>query len=519
MPDYAVKTAFTAQDRVTKAFGSMSRGADKFGNRSSRAFQKASRHGSGFLKKMMSFKTILAGASVALVARSIGKTIIKTAALGDEAAKTSRRLGITAEALQEIRFAADRQGVSNGVLNSSFTALQKRVGELRAGTGSLYTFMRKTGNEAFAKQLKGAKNTDEAFQILTKEINKIKNPMDRAALASAAFSRAGVDMLKFMEAGPDGIKKLRAEAQKYGAVIDNKAAAQSEIFVDAMTNMKSAMSGVGRTFSVMLVPSITKAMQKTADYIATNRDLTKAKIGKGIELIKEAYAAIVPIVKSAVNIFKKFLPILKAIAPIIPILVGGMIAYNMALKAQMAIGAIASFFKFIKLLKSASAAQGILNIAMTANPIGAIVMGITLLIAGIVLMVKHWDKVKIVFGKTMDFMKKAMFSFAHIYLSVWFGIIKKIIGGMKFVGKLLGRDTSGLDNALSAISKQQAAIKEKSFFADSQKSVVPPNRSEVEARQQVAFQGKLQIAGAPPGSSVESKTTGAPPIQMELLGA
>lgn len=473
MSDYAVKTAFTAQDRVTKAFGSMSRGADKFGKRSSKAFQRASREGSGFLKKMMSFRTILAGAGVALVTGAIGNTIKKTAELGDEAAKTSRRLGITAEALQEIRFAADRQGVSNGVLNSSFTALQKRVGELRAGTGSLYTFMRKTGNEAFAKQLKGAKNTDEAFQILTKEINKIKNPMDKAALASAAFSRAGVDMLKFMEAGPEGIKKLRAEAQKYGAVIDNKAAAQSEIFVDAMTNMKSTMSGLGRTFSVILIPTITKAMQKTADYIATNRKLIGAKIENGIRLIKEAYIATVPVVKSVVGIFNAFLPILKAIAPIILILVGGMIAYNMALKAQMAIGAIASFVKFIKVIKGAAAAQGILNVIMTANPLGAVITAVTLLIAGFVLLEKKFQ----IFSKAYTFWK----------------------GQAKSVAKYFG-----LGGGPEATTAQK---------------VTPPNRAEVEARQQIGFQGKLQIAGAPPGSSVESKTTGAPPIKMELLGA
>jgi len=43
--------------------------------------------------------------------------------------------------------------------------------------------------------------------------------------------------------------------------------------------------------------------------------------------------------------------------------------------------------------KAAAAAQWLWNAAMTANPIGLIIVGVAALIAGIVLMVKHWDAV------------------------------------------------------------------------------------------------------------------------------
>ena len=48
---------------------------------------------------------------------------------------------------------------------------------------------------------------------------------------------------------------------------------------------------------------------------------------------------------------------------------------------------------------------------------------------------------------------------------------------------------------------------------------IPPNRAEAEARRKIDFQGKLSIAGAPKGSTFESKTRGAPPIKTELAGA
>ncbi len=45
-------------------------------------------------------------------------------------------------------------------------------------------------------------------------------------------------------------------------------------------------------------------------------------------------------------------------------------------------------------IKAWSVAQGIINVLMDANPIGAIVLGIAALIAIIVLLVTHWDDVK-----------------------------------------------------------------------------------------------------------------------------
>lgn len=48
MPDYAVRTIFSALDRVTSAFGNMGRGARDFGTRADRAFGRASKSGAGF---------------------------------------------------------------------------------------------------------------------------------------------------------------------------------------------------------------------------------------------------------------------------------------------------------------------------------------------------------------------------------------------------------------------------------------------------------------------------------------
>lgn len=76
------------------------------------------------------------------------------------------------------------------------------------------------------------------------------------------------------------------------------------------------------------------------------------------------------------------------------IVIAGISGIIAAFAAAKIISFVTSMVKVVKAIKSAAAAQGIFNAVMTANPIGLIVTAIGLLIAGIVLLIKNWDKVK-----------------------------------------------------------------------------------------------------------------------------
>lgn len=417
---FTVDAVFRGINKISKPARSMGRSISKFVRKSNRQIAKLGRR----FKKLGSImgKAIIGGAGVAVIA--VGAAVVKTAELGDEAAKTGRRLGLTAEALQELRFAADRQGVSAGLLNSSFTALQKRVGELKSGTGSLFAFLKKTGDKAFIRQLKLAKSTEEAFELITKRTNEIKDPMKKAAFAAAAFSRSGIDMIKFMEAGTDGIAKLRGEARKYGAVISNEAAARSELFIDSLTNLKSSLTGVGKTFSTKLMPFVTRTMQRFADFWAVNKKGIGIGMDRFINGIVAAFRFLKPIVVSLFKSFKTlFSALFEAVGSLLPeftaetgdmkkgvnsLASGLKFLADIGVKAFKFITSIAPFLKpFIAtlliykgILIAVALATGLWTKAiaiqkavMAASPIGLIVIGIAALIAIIVLLVQNWDTV------------------------------------------------------------------------------------------------------------------------------
>ena len=108
-------------------------------------------------------------------------------------------------------------------------------------------------------------------------------------------------------------------------------------------------------------------------------------------------------VKITADVFKGLWQAVKPLIPLMPFLIGGMIAYNVVLKAFIALEAIKTFFLFVRALRAAAAAQGVLNTLMMLNPVGLVVFGVVALIAALVLLVKHWDKVKEVMQVTFDF--------------------------------------------------------------------------------------------------------------------
>lgn len=467
---FTVDAVFRGINKISKPARSMGRSISKFVKKSNRQIAKLGRN----FKKLGSLmgKAVIGGAAVA--AAAMGAAVLKTAELGDEAAKTGRRLGITAEALQELRFAADRQGVSASVLSSSFTALQKRVGELKAGTGSLFAFLKKTGDKAFIKQISLAKNTGEAFELITKKVATIEDPMKKAAFASAAFSRAGVDMLKFMEAGTEGIAKLRAEARKYGAVISNEAAAKSELFVDAMTNMKATLGGIGKTIGTKLIPILTPLIQRFADFWVMNKRIIGVGMDKFISGVSRAFNFLKPIVSDLFKVLKTlFGAFFEAVSSLLPEFTAGTGDVKKGINGLVGVlkflaGAGTKAFQFITFIspflkpfiavlliykgvliavaiatKVWAVAQGIFNAVMSANPISLIVIGIAALIAIIVLLVKNWDTVvaafKVGIDSTVNFFKGLWSDISSGFSIMWAFVVDLFNIGIKSIWGLFGK--------------------------------------------------------------------------------
>ena len=89
-------------------------------------------------------------------------------ASADAIGKTADNVGLTTDALQELRYAGEISGISVQNLDKGFATFSKSLGELHSDTGALYTLLNK-GDSTLKQQLLSAKNNTEAFEIFVRD--------------------------------------------------------------------------------------------------------------------------------------------------------------------------------------------------------------------------------------------------------------------------------------------------------------------------------------------------------------
>jgi tape measure domain-containing protein len=141
--------------------------------------------------------------------------------------------------------------------------------------------------------------------------------------------------------------------------------------------------------------------------------------------VKPILEALKPIIKDvfayAARIIGAIIPIVNGLTPVFKFL-GNIIGSVVSIMANGAFTIIKALSPFIGLIltiigiiKIWTTVQWLLNVAMSANPIGLIIIAIVALIGIIVLLVKNWDKV-------VAAMKKAFGAISNFFIKIWDGI-------------------------------------------------------------------------------------------------
>lgn len=211
---------------------------------------------------------LVAAASIGAMVVALGRLLPVARQAVDELdaiAKTADNIGITTDALQELRFAGERMGVSAGQLDNALEAFGKRLGELRAGTGSLNTLLNKTDPE-LKQLLVNARNNDEALNLLLQRMAATADQADRLALASAAFGRGpGIAMARIVRDGADAMADLRQEVRDLGGVIDESLLRESERLADELTNLETVIDANVKQSLIALGPVLIESKGLWAD--------------------------------------------------------------------------------------------------------------------------------------------------------------------------------------------------------------------------------------------------------------
>ena len=272
-----------------------------------KANQKLSRFERGAVSISKNIKRTIGGLFAGFGAAALIGATKRSLEFADSLAKTSDVIGISTTKLQELHHAADLSGISTQALDSSMTAFAKRLGEARAGTGTLVTLLNKM-DPALLQAVQGARNVDEAFDLITRRAAELGNSMDRAALLSAAFGRqAGPQMAILLRDGVKGLEDMSAEAHKLGLIMDEEVLRNAESANDAMTNLSKIVGVSLTTAFASLAPEIESFAKFVSNAALGIRDLVNSfKDLKSIKDVNYLQEQLESLLKTEQNLSAEF---------------------------------------------------------------------------------------------------------------------------------------------------------------------------------------------------------------------
>jgi len=270
----------------------------------------------GFEKVARSARTfaLVATAAAAGVSAALIAVTKSTASAGDEFQKMSLRTGVSAEALSELKHAAELSGASIEDVETGFRALSKRMLDAQNGLATSQRTFDRLGI-SITDSNGHLRDIDAVFMDTVTALNNLSSSTERAAFAQELFSRSGTKLLPLILAGREGIEQMRQATRDMGNTFSDVEANQAAAYIDSLGNLEETLKGVKNTIGKEFVPAFTVLMDVTTAKIiefqkSGDLDIWAARVSKGVITSFAAVAELftnLPIVWNyALSAFKTF---------------------------------------------------------------------------------------------------------------------------------------------------------------------------------------------------------------------
>lgn len=211
-----------------------------------------------------SFGGMLAGA---LSIGAIGSFLKGAIDAADETFNLSQKVGIAAKDLGGLQLAFKQAGIDSAGMQTALVKLSRNVAE---------------GSDSFKAMGVSLKNTDGSLkgskQVLGEVADvfqKMPDGIDKTALATEVFGKAGADLIPMLNGGAAGLDEMAAMAERLGLVIDDQTAASADQFNDTVELLGMSLQGVGRQVAAQMLPTLTRLAGSLLDSATKGDTLRK----------------------------------------------------------------------------------------------------------------------------------------------------------------------------------------------------------------------------------------------------
>jgi hypothetical protein len=260
--------------RLQKSFSALSREAGLF--RLQRSLKEVGRATSGVFSSVRRLSTVLIGLGLlqGVVGLFFQKFIFGAAESAEKLAELSDQTGVTVESLQTLGFSMQQVGVSQEQFTSGLTRFNKSLGELKAGTGSLFSFLKRV-DPAFGRTLQRTKSTEEAFRLFLDRLRKVRSESARAALVGAAFGRGLGALGNLAKLSAGELKALEDRARAMGPITEEQAR-NADKFNDSFAALKMTFSNLSTSIAATFFPVLTQLTERFTNWLVKNRPQVEA---------------------------------------------------------------------------------------------------------------------------------------------------------------------------------------------------------------------------------------------------
>lgn len=307
---------------------------------------------------------------------------------------------------------ATAQLTANGIKNSD--GLVKALGNLNAVAGG--------NSETFKRVGSVLTQTAGAGKLTTENWNQLADAIPGASgILQKALKEAGAYTGNFR----DAMAKGQITAEEFNAAIEKTG--MTDVAKKAATSTKT-IEGAWGNLQATLVGGLAKMITAAKPFV------TDVLVG-----MSNAFGQLFKVVGSGIEFFQKWQGVILPLAAAFGVLAAATAAYAVQQQIVAAGGIIKAFQSLSVVTKTTAAAQWLLNAAMTANPIGLVVVAIAALVAGLVVAYKKsetfrkivngaFNGVKQVAGAVFDWLRSAVESVIGFVQKHW-GLIKAILIG------------------------------------------------------------------------------------------
>ncbi|WP_205041994.1 hypothetical protein [Rhodoligotrophos defluvii] len=178
----------------------------------------------------------IATTGLAELPRLLREMVAEAAGVGDLA----DRIGMTAEEVQQLQYAARQSGSDVQTLNDGLQRFALEIGKAADGSGKLKEIL-----EANGIALRDAEGRVRPLNDLLRDYADLvagaRSEQERLQLVYSAFGRTGQDLVLMLKDGATGLKSAAREARDLGVVIEDDLIKQARAFDDALDRLTATI--------------------------------------------------------------------------------------------------------------------------------------------------------------------------------------------------------------------------------------------------------------------------------------